>query len=214
MESSSRTSTFYFVRHAQPRTDDGDDPGLTEFGRQQAIASAVTHLAALKIDAAVWTEKTRTRQTVRVMIGALEQEIMSLGDHPLVGINWLDRMKTGVLSFSDMERRLQEQHGPGLTVRHWLDAWGPAWAFRERVMHFMSAVHAECQVAGQDVRFIVGTHNPLAIFAHPDIESTDQLGHADILRYVVRQDPLYNLGVIEIIEATILRCPLPTPPAS
>jgi len=76
LEKTSQLTTLYIVRHAEQRTNDGDDPGLNPKGKQRAVALAAM-LKEAGIDAVYSTPYQRAMATGKPLADSLTLSVQA-----------------------------------------------------------------------------------------------------------------------------------------
>ena len=87
-----RMTTFYFIRHAEKRTDQGNDPELTEKGAERA-AQWVNYFFLKELDVVLSSDFERTRATAEPLATSKKMNIITYDAKTLTGAELLKKYK-------------------------------------------------------------------------------------------------------------------------
>lgn len=85
-------TTFYFIRHAEKRTDQGNDPELTDSGKERA-AQWVNFFFLKDVDAILASDYKRTQATAQPLANSKKMPVITYDVKTLTGTELLKKYR-------------------------------------------------------------------------------------------------------------------------
>lgn len=85
-------TTFYFIRHAEKRTDQGSDPELTDAGKERA-AQWINFFFLQDVDAVLSSDYKRTRATAQPLATSKKMDVTIYDVKTLTGKELLEKYR-------------------------------------------------------------------------------------------------------------------------